>query len=101
MKAPMKDRQTTASKRQTVTRLGLALAAYQQKYDIANGRMAKEIGITGSMLSRIKGGTKPGGNGLAKILLWLSKIDREFEPQLPRRRRPSRNGPSAGGAEGR
>jgi hypothetical protein len=93
----MKDRQTTASKRQTVTRLGLALAAYQQKYDIANGRMAKEIGITGSMLSRIKAGTiMPDGNGLAKILLWLSKIDREFESQLPRRRRPSRNGPSAG-----
>jgi hypothetical protein len=97
----MKDRQTTASKRQTVTRLGLALAAYQQKYDIANGRMAKEIGITGSMLSRIKGGTMPDGNGLAKILLWLSKIEilavhREFKPQLPRRRRPSRNGPSTG-----
>ena len=72
---PTKDRQRTASKRRTATRLGLALAAYQQKYDIANGQMAKEIGITGSMLSRIKGGTMPDGNGLAKIMLWLSKVE--------------------------
>jgi hypothetical protein len=57
-----------------VTHLGLALAAYQQKYDIANGRMAKEIGITGSMLSRNKGGTMPDGGDLAKIMLWLSKV---------------------------
>jgi hypothetical protein len=41
--------------------------------------MAKEIGITGSMLSRIKGGTMPDGNGLAKIMLWLSKV-RNFPP---------------------
>jgi hypothetical protein len=72
---PLKDRQKAATRRrQTVTHLGLALAAYQQKYDIANGHMAKEIGITGSMLSRIKGGTMPDGNGLAKIMLWLSKV---------------------------
>jgi hypothetical protein len=57
-----------------VTNLGLALVAYQQKYDIANEHMAKQIGIGGPTLSRIKGGAMPDGNGLAKILLWLSKV---------------------------
>jgi hypothetical protein len=77
----MKDPQRAARKRrQNVTRLGLALAAYQQKHDIANGRMAKEIGITGSMLSRIKGGTMPDGSGLAKIMLWLSKFQNIGRP---------------------
>jgi hypothetical protein len=70
----MKDRQSAARRRQNVTHLGLALAAYQQKYYVANGRMAKQIGITGSMLSRIKGGTMPDGSRLAKIILWLSKV---------------------------
>jgi hypothetical protein len=70
----MKDPQSEARKRRkSVTRLGLALAAYQQKHDVANGHMAKEIGITGPMLSRIKGGTMPDGSGWAKIMLWLSK----------------------------
>lgn len=79
VKPQMKERQRIATRRGTVTNLGLALTAYQQKYDIANGHMAKEIGITGSMLSRIKGGTMPDGNGLAKIMLWLSKV-RNFPP---------------------
>ncbi|MCU1340283.1 MAG: hypothetical protein JWO19_5864 [Bryobacterales bacterium] len=57
-----------------MTNLGLALAAYQQKFDIANGRMAKEIGITGSSLSRIKGGQIPEGTSMAKIMLWLLKV---------------------------
>jgi hypothetical protein len=75
MTRPTEDRRKGAARRrQAVTHLGLALAAYQQKYDIANGRMAKEIGVTGSMLSRIKGGTMPDGSGLAKIVLWLSKV---------------------------
>jgi hypothetical protein len=70
----MKDPQTAGRKRRkSVTRLGLALAAYQQKHDVPNGHMAKEIGITGPMLSRIKGGTMPDGSGWAKIMLWLSK----------------------------
>jgi hypothetical protein len=76
-KPPMKERQSTPTKREAVTNLGLALTAYQQKYDIANGHMAKEIGIKGATLSRIKGGTLPDANGLAKILLWLSEV-REF-----------------------
>jgi hypothetical protein len=41
--------------------------------------MAKEIGISGPMLSRIKGGTMPDAKGLAKIILWLST------PQIFRR----------------
>jgi|LNAP01.1.fsa_nt_gb hypothetical protein len=73
----MKERQNISRRREAVTNLGLALTAYQQKYDIANGHMAKEIGIRGATLSRIKGGTLPDANGLAKILLWLSKA-REF-----------------------
>ena len=55
-----------------MTRLGLALAAYQQKHDIENRTMAKEIGIPASSLSRIKGGTMPDALGLVKIILWLS-----------------------------
>lgn len=55
-----------------MTRLGLALAAYQQKHDIENREMAKEIGIPASSLSRIKGGTMPDALGMAKIMLWLS-----------------------------
>jgi hypothetical protein len=35
--------------------------------------MAREIGISASTLSRIKGGTMPDALGLAKIILWLSK----------------------------
>ena len=74
MKPSSKERQRTARRREAVTNLGLALGAYQQKFDIANGQMAREIGIRGSTLSRIKGGTMPDANGLAKILLWLAKV---------------------------
>jgi predicted transcriptional regulator len=71
----MTEPQSVAGKqRQRVTRLGLALTAYQQKYDVANGRMAKEIGISEPMLSRIKGGTMPDGSNLMKIFSWLSEI---------------------------
>lgn len=56
-----------------MTRLGLALAAYQQKHDVENRQMAKEIGLSASTISRIKGGTMPDARGLAKILLWLSE----------------------------
>lgn len=58
-----------------MTRLGLALAAYQQKHDIENRQMAKEIGIPASSLSRIKGGTMPDALGLAKIVLWLASTE--------------------------
>lgn len=56
-----------------MTRLGLALAAYQQKHDSENRQMAKEIGIPASTLSRIKGGTMPDALGMAKIMLWLAR----------------------------
>lgn len=55
-----------------MTRLGLALAAYQQKHDVENLSMAREIGISASTLSRIKSGTMPDALGMAKIMLWLS-----------------------------
>ena len=55
-----------------MTRLGMALEAYQQKHAIENRQMAKEIGISASSLSRIKGGTMPDALGMAKIMLWLS-----------------------------
>ena len=57
-----------------MTRLGLALAAYQQKHDVENRQMAKEIGISASSLSRIKGGTMPDALGMTKIMLWLSSV---------------------------
>jgi predicted transcriptional regulator len=56
-----------------MTRLGLALAAFQQKHDLENRQMAKQIGIPASTLSRIKGGTLPDARGMAKILLWLAE----------------------------
>jgi transcriptional regulator with XRE-family HTH domain len=54
------------------THLGLALAAYQQKHDIPNEHMAKQIGISGATLSMIKSGTMPDGRTLTKILAWLT-----------------------------
>jgi hypothetical protein len=57
-----------------VTRLGEALSAYQQKHDIENRLMAKQIGISASTLSRIKGGTMPDAHGFAKIVLWLASV---------------------------
>lgn len=56
-----------------MTNLGMALAAYQQKHDLENRQMAKEIGIPASTLSRIKGGTMPDARGMAKIIFWLSE----------------------------
>lgn len=56
-----------------MTRLGLMIAAYQQKYDVENRGMAREIGISASTLSRIKGGTMPDAAGFAKIINWLAK----------------------------
>ncbi len=55
-----------------MSHLGQALAAYQQKYDVEGKKLAKEIGIAESTLTRIKGGTMPDAAGFAKIILWLS-----------------------------
>lgn len=55
-----------------MTRLGAALTAYQQKHDVENRVMTREIGISASTLSRIKGGTLPDALGMAKIMLWLA-----------------------------
>lgn len=59
-----------------MTRLGLVLAAYQQKHDVENRKMARQIGISESTLSRIKGGTMPDAFGVAKIVLWLASPPR-------------------------
>lgn len=56
-----------------MTNLGLALAAYQQKHDLENRAMAKQIGVNASTLSRLKQGTLPDAEGLAKIVLWMTK----------------------------
>lgn len=58
-----------------MTNLGLALGAYQQKHDVENRQMAKEIGIPASSLSRIKSGTMPDALGMAKIMLWLATVE--------------------------
>lgn len=55
-----------------MTKLGMALEAYQEKFDIENKTMAKEIGVAASTLSRIKGGTMPDALGFAKVVLWLA-----------------------------
>ena len=57
-----------------MTRLGEAISAYQQKHDLENRIMAKQIGISASTLSRIKGGTMPDARGFAKIILWLASV---------------------------
>lgn len=54
-----------------MTNLGMALEAYQQKHDIRNDVMAREIGISASSLSRIKKGTMPDVGGMVKIIKWL------------------------------
>lgn len=64
-----------------MTRLGLALQAYQQKFDVENFAMAKAIGISASTLSRIKGGTMPDAIGMAKIVLWLAGSDTSSHPR--------------------
>lgn len=55
-----------------MTHLGQALAAYQQKYDVEGKKLARDIGIPESTLSRIKNGTMPDAAGFAKIIQWLS-----------------------------
>ena len=62
-----------------MTRLGMALEAYQQKFDVENRQMAKEIGISASSLSRIKSGTMPDALGLAKVILWLAALTHPFD----------------------
>lgn len=56
-----------------MTRLGKALAAYQQKFDVENKAMAREIGLSESTLTRVKQGKMPDAEGLAKIIMWLVK----------------------------
>ena len=58
----------------SMTRLGRALAAYQQKYDVENRQMAREMNIPASSLSRIKAGTMPDAIGMVKIMVWLSAL---------------------------
>jgi DNA-binding XRE family transcriptional regulator len=60
-----------------MTRLGLAISAYQQKYDIENREMARSIGVSASTMSRIKSGAMPDALGMAKIMLWLASSSEE------------------------
>lgn len=62
--------------RSGVTHLGQALAAYQQKHDVAGKALAKNIGISESTLTRVKQGKMPDADGFAKIVLWLTKRGR-------------------------
>lgn len=56
-----------------MTHLGAALLAYQQKNDVEGKKLAREIGIAESTLSRVKGGAMPDAEGFAKIIAWLVK----------------------------
>lgn len=57
-----------------MTNLGMALAAYLQKYDIENRLMAGDIGIEESTLTRIKQGKMPDAENFAKIISWLVRL---------------------------
>lgn len=56
-----------------MTNLAHMIIAYQQKRDVENREMARQIGIGASTLSRLKQGTLPDAEGLAKIVLWMTK----------------------------
>ncbi|WP_145928171.1 MULTISPECIES: hypothetical protein [Bradyrhizobium] len=57
-----------------VSRLGLALAALQEKRGQTLRSMAAEIGTTASSLQRImKRGQLPDALGMTKILMWLTE----------------------------
>lgn len=56
-----------------MTNLGHMITAFQQKHDVENREMARQIGIGPSTLSRIKQGLMPDAEGLAKIILWMTK----------------------------
>jgi DNA-binding Xre family transcriptional regulator len=53
--------------------LAKMLSAYQGKYDIAGKDLAREIGVAASTLTRIKQGKMPDADGLARIILWMTK----------------------------
>ena len=48
--------------------------AYQQKLDIESRELARQIGINASTLCSLKQGTLPDAEGLAKIILWVTKV---------------------------
>ncbi len=54
-----------------MTNLGHVLGAYQYMKHVRNDVMAKEIGISASTLSRVKGGKMPDAVGMVKIWAWL------------------------------
>ena len=56
-----------------MTNLANMLTAYQQKHDVENREMARQIGIGASTLTRLKQGKLPDADGLAKIILWMTK----------------------------
>lgn len=55
-----------------MTNLGLALSSMQMMRNIQNRKMAKEIGISESTLSKIKKGKMPDVDGFVKIMKWLT-----------------------------
>jgi transcriptional regulator with XRE-family HTH domain len=63
-----------------MTNLGLCIAAYQQKHDVENRVMAREIGISASTLSRIKSGKMPDAVGMVKIWAWLVEENKNLQP---------------------
>ena len=56
-----------------MTHLAQALTAYQQKHDVEGKKLAREIGIHESSLTRIKQGKMPDADGLVKIIVWLNR----------------------------
>lgn len=59
-----------------MTHLGHCIAAYQKWHDFENKKMAGEIGIPESSLTRIKQGKMPDARGLARLMDWLLRSTR-------------------------
>lgn len=54
-----------------MTRLGHAIIAYEQKFDLHAKDIANEIGIGSSTLTRIKQGHTTDAHNMLKVMEWL------------------------------
>lgn len=54
-----------------MTKLGIMLKAYCQKFDVTQESVAREIGLSASTMSRIVNeGKLPDADGIVKIMAW-------------------------------
>ncbi len=67
-------------------RIGKVIKRYRRSSDIDIRKLAREIGIGTSTLSRIENGKEINSQTFGKILLWLFKAETRNQP-LPRETR--------------